>query len=367
MRWVQPYAIFDGKTLLQNRVIAIENNKIVQLTDVAKLKPGAKVETLSAILSPGLFDIQVNGGGGVMLNNEPTRDGVRAIAAAHRSVGTPFILPTVITDHQDIIDRAADAVLAEYSKNGVLGIHIEGPHISFAHKGTHDSTRIRPFDSQTRDLLERLRRHDLPVMLTVAPETLEPGTIADLTKMGVVVSAGHSAATAEQTEQALAEGLRGFTHLFNGMPQITSRAPGIVGAAINSTAYCGIIADGHHVDDTMIAIAFRARPCEQRMVLVSDAMSTIAGPDHFMLYDEKIKVEHGKLVNSKGSLAGAHIDLKSSVIRLVENVGLTPIQALTSATTAPRKFMNIARQSLLGSHIDDAFLAPAWQFSPKLS
>ncbi len=361
MRWMQPHAVFDGQTLLPNLAVAIEDNRIVQLADVKTLAAKTEIEPLEAILSPGLFDIQVNGGGGVMLNNEPTREGVRAIAAAHRSVGTPFILPTVITDHPDIIERAADAVLAEYNKNGVLGIHIEGPHISLAHKGTHDPTRIRPFDNRTRDLLVRLRRHNLPVLLTVAPETLEPGTIADLTAMGIVVSAGHSKATAEQTEQALAEGLRGFTHLFNGMPPMTSRTPGIVGAAINSSAYCGIIADGHHVDDRMTALAFRARPTPHRMVLVSDAMSTIAGPDHFTLYGEKIIVDDGKLVNSQGSLAGAHIDLKSSVIRLVEHVGLTPIDALMAATTTPREFLRIPKQSMLGSSVDDVFFAPAWQ------
>ncbi len=358
-QWLHPRTVFDGATLRSDIVVLIEAGRVVSLIPRADLPAGTKPEAVDAVLSPGLFDVQVNGGGGVMLNNDPTREGVRKIAAAHRSVGTAFTLPTVITDLPEITERAADAVLAEHGKGGVLGIHIEGPHISLAHKGTHDPARIRPFNSRTRDLLLRLRQHNLPVLFTVAPETLQAGTIADLTAMGVTVAAGHSAATAEQTERALAEGLAGFTHLFNGMPQMTSRAPGIVGAALNSEAYCGIIADGHHVDDRVVRLAFRARPISGHMVLVSDAMSTIAGPDYFTLYGETIRVLDGKLVNANGSLAGAHIDLKTSVRRLVENVGIGLQDALWAATNAPRDFMRIPRQGLVGSLLADLHLSSA--------
>lgn len=349
MRWVKPRAVFDGDILREDLIVAIEQEIVTELREVGQLEPGIVVEAIDAVLAPGLFDVQVNGGGGVMLNNNPTREGVRAIAQAHRSVGTAFILPTVITDRPDVIESAADAVLAEHNKNGVLGIHIEGPHIHPAQKGTHNPEFIRSFDTRMLTLLERLRNHKLPVLLTVAPELMESGQIAKLVKMGVIVSAGHSTASCEQTELALAEGLAGFTHLFNGMPQMTSRVPGIVAAALNSTAFCGIIADGHHVDDRMVELAFRARPKKDRMVLVSDAMSTIAGPDHFELYGETIHVEGGKLVNALGSLAGAHTDLQSSVLRLVHNVGLSTCDALNAATTAPRQFMALPSQSVQGS------------------
>ncbi|WP_108483050.1 N-acetylglucosamine-6-phosphate deacetylase [Oceaniglobus ichthyenteri] len=355
MQWILPRAVYDGETFLSDVAVAFENDILVARRHISALPAEVAPKPVPEILSPGLFDVQVNGGGGVMLNNDPTPQGVRAIAAAHRSVGTAFVLPTVITDHPDVTERAADAVLAEHGRGGVLGIHIEGPHINVARKGTHDPARIRPFDAQTRALLARLREHDLPVLFTVAPETLPPGTIADLTRMGVTVAAGHTTATALQGEQALAEGLRGFTHLFNAMPPMTSRAPGIAGVAINSTAYCGIIADGHHVDDRMVALAFRARPCAGRMVLVSDAMSTIAGPDRFELYGETIRVENGKLVNANGALAGAHIDLKTSVARLVADVGISPVEALRAATVTPRDLMKLPRQPLLGSHRDTLY------------
>lgn len=358
MRWFLPEAVFDGDMLTRDMALGIEDGTVARLVPMASLPDGIRPEPVAAVLAPGLFDVQVNGGGGVMLNNHPTPEGVRRIAEAHRAAGTRFLLPTVITDLPDITERAAEAVLAEHGRNGVLGVHIEGPHISHVHKGTHDPARIRPFDARTRELLVRLRQQGLPVLLTVAPETLEPGTIADLTGMGVVVSAGHSAADAPRTEAALAEGLAGFTHLFNGMPQMTSRAPGIVAAAINSTAFCGIIADGHHVDDRMVRLACAARPLPGRMVLVSDAMSTLGGPDHFELYGEVIRVANGRLVNARGSLAGAHIDLRTSVARLIGPVGLDPAAALTAATSAPRDFMRLPRQRLIGTPLEQLFFAP---------
>lgn len=356
MRWLLPQAVFDGDLLRRDTVVAVQDGNVAGLLPLADLAATCPLERLDGILSPGLVDIQVNGGGGVMLNNDPTPGGVRAIAAAHRLVGTAFTMPTVITDRPEITERAADAVLAEHGRNGVLGIHIEGPHISLAHKGTHDAAWLRSLDARTRDLLERLRRRNLPVLLTVAPEALEPGDIASLTAIGVIVSAGHSAATAEQTERALAEGLSGFTHLFNGMVQMSSRAPGIVAAAINSAAYCGIIADGHHVDDRMIGLAFRARPRRGRMILMSDAMSMIGGPDHFKIYGEVIRVRDGRLVNASNSLAGAHIDLRTSVVRLIRKVGIGVEDALFAATSAPRDLLALSRQVLAGSRLDDLCL-----------
>lgn len=355
MRYLLPDAVFDGDVLRTGLAVTVEDDIVVFISEAADLDPAIRTEAVNAVLAPGLFDVQVNGGGGVMLNNDPSPAGVRAIALAHRSVGTAFTLPTVITDRPEITERAADAVLQELGKNGVLGIHVEGPHISLAHKGTHNPDLIRPFDAHTMSLMKWLRERNVPVLLTVAPETMQPGEITSLVRMGVVVSGGHSAATAEQTEAALAEGMSSFTHLFNGMPQMTSRKPGIVGAAINSDAFCGIIADGHHVDDRMIALACRARPTPRRMVLVSDAMSTVAGPDRFELYGEIIRVDGGKLVNARGSLAGAHIDLKTSVQRMVANVGIPLADALAAATSTPRDLIGLPRQSLVGSSLNELF------------
>lgn len=352
MRYLLPQALFDGQDLLTDTVLVCEDDVVTDTLPLSALTSDAPVERLDTLITPGLFDAQVNGGGGVMLNNDPTPEGVRRIAQAHNAAGTAFLLPTVITDRPEIMERAAQAVVGELGQNGVLGIHIEGPHISLAHKGTHNPAYIRPFDDRTMSVLEALRQNKVPVLLTLAPETVETGVIARLTKMGVMVSAGHSAATAEQTRRALSEGLRCFTHLFNGMPQMRSRAPMMTGAAISSEVWCGFIADGHHVSDEMVALAARARPVPNRMILVSDAMSTVGGPDHFELYGETIRVDNGRLINAQGSLAGAHITLVDSVRRLVENVGIPVADAIRMASANAFEMMQLDNPGLCGSPLN---------------
>ena len=353
MAWLVPKAVFDGTRLRERTALHIVDDVVADLVPVSSLPDPGAAEITDRIVGPGLLDIQVNGGGGVMLNNEPSPSGVRAIAQTHRRLGTSRLFPTVITDRFEVTERAALAVLSEFGRSGVAGIHIEGPHVNPARRGVHRTEHIRPFDAKTRTLLETLRNHGLPVLLTLAPECVEPGEIARLTSMGIVVSAGHTAASAAQVQAALREGLRCFTHIFNGMPPMTSRDPGVVGTAINSEAWCSIIADGHHVDDAMCALAMRARPRKDRMIVVSDAMASTGGPDRFELHGESIRASGGRLVNSEGSLAGADIDLKTSVERLIAHVGLPVEEALAMATTHPCALLGFPDVSIVGQSSHD--------------
>ncbi|KMW60712.1 N-acetylglucosamine-6-phosphate deacetylase [Candidatus Rhodobacter oscarellae] len=316
-----------------------------RVTDIGPLGT-ATPDMRAALLLPLLTDLQVNGGGGTMLNNDPTPDGVLRIAAAHRSCGTGTILPTVITDTHDVIEAAADAVRQTYGARGIGGIHIEGPHISPERPGTHDPCQIRPLDQRSVDLVRALRQDGIPVMITLAPERTDPEMLRALADSGAVVSGGHSAATATQTYEALTQGLGCFTHLYNAMPAMTSREPGILGAALNSDAYAGIIVDGIHVSWDMVRVALRARPRAGLTFAVSDAMATVGGPDHFELYGQTIHVENGALVNAEGSLAGAHIDLVQSLANLVLHVGLPLAEAIPMVSDIPRAVVSLPSQAL---------------------
>ncbi|WP_116135024.1 N-acetylglucosamine-6-phosphate deacetylase [Tropicimonas sp. IMCC34043] len=300
-------------------------------------RPGARPH----ILMPACTDLQVNGSGGVMLNSEPTVEGLATIVAAQRARGTGWVLPTLITTTLEQMDQAADAVIAAWGMPGLLGLHFEGPYLNPARKGTHNLAQIRDFDPETIAILSRLRRADIPVMLTLAPERVAADIITRIAQMGVVVSAGHTDATADQARAGLKAGVHCFTHLYNAMPQMQSRAPGVIAAAINSDAYVGFIADGHHVHWDMLALAIRARPLPRRMFVVSDAMSTIGGPDHFELYGERIEVRDGTLVNAAGSLAGAHIDMVESLRNLIVHAGLDPAEAVAMATDVPHHAMRL--------------------------
>jgi len=317
---------------------------------VIRVRPLAASETPDLhvrLIGPALTDLQVNGSGGVMFNSEPTERGIAHIVETQRRRGTAWVMPTLITCEGERMRRAADAVIEAWGMAGLFGVHIEGPHIAAARKGTHSAAFVRPIDDVTLDVLERLRRRGVPVMLTLAPEVVPNGVVRRIAELGVVISAGHSAASAEATRAGLDAGIGCFTHLYNAMPPMTSRDPGILGAAINSEAFAGVIVDGHHVAWEMVGLACRARPLPRRMFMVSDAMATIGGPDHFDLYSERIEVRDGALVNAAGSLAGAHIDLVGCLRNAVRYVGLSIEEAYEMAALVPRDAMRVDRPEIL--------------------
>lgn len=344
--WICPDQLFDGGDLQQDMALLTDGFTVNRIAPRAQITEGAKVHNLPGLLTPGYVDLQVNGGGGVLLNQTPTREGMLAISAAHRRFGTVAILPTVITDAAEVLAQAVDAAIAAKGDDGLIGLHIEGPHIAATRRGTHAARYIRPLDAATIAQVSKLRDAGVPVMITLAPEAATDAQIGKLTDIGAVVSVGHTDATAKEAHAAFAAGAGCVTHLFNAMSQMENRAPGVVGAAINADVHAGIICDGHHVADEMIALACRARPVANRMFLVSDAMPTVGGPAHFDLYGRRISLQDGRLVNDEGSLAGAHVTQAQAVARLVGYVGLPLDEALRMAISVPAKL--IGRDDLAG-------------------
>ena len=335
--WLCPDLLFDGQTLRPGMALCVENGTVQALARQTDLPAAARRQPVTGTITPGFLDLQVNGGGDAFLNTSPTPAGMATIAAAHRRFGTIGILPTLITDAPEILDLAATAALQAHGQTGILGLHIEGPHISLPRRGTHAPRHIRPLDDRTLAIVRTLRAAQIAVMITVAPEAVSPGQIATLVATGAVVSIGHSDTSAGHVRTCLAEGATCFTHLFNAMSPMLNRAAGVTGACINSTAYAGLICDGIHVSDEMVGLAIRARPQPDTTFLVSDAMPTVGGSDHFTLYGDEIRLVDGRLINAEGSLAGAHVTMAESVRRLVQVVGIDPAQALRMAVTIPAR------------------------------
>ena len=340
--WLLPDAIFDGTRLRSGAALGVAGGRSLQITEAPP--PGAPTRCLTGTLTPGFLDLQVNGGGDALLNTDQSPAALHRMAAAHRRFGTVGILPTVITDTPDVLTRAVEATLAAHIEpdpdRSLLGLHIEGPHLSIPRRGTHAAEYIRPFDATTLAHVQRLRAADIFVKITVAPENTTPQDVARLVGTGAVVSIGHSDATADEVRALLDAGATSFTHLFNAMSPMLNRAPGVTGACINSTAFAGIICDGIHVADEMVGLAIRARPVPGRMFLVSDAMSTVGGSDHFRLYGQDVWLKNGRLVNSEGSLAGAHVTMAEGLRRLITVVGTPPETALDMASAAPARLLD---------------------------
>lgn len=366
--WLAPDQVFDGGTLAAGIALQIAAGRVARVCPLADLPPGT-ARAVPFTISPGFVDLQVNGGGGVLLNQTPTAAGMEAIAAAHRRFGTVAILPTLITDAPDVMERASDAAIAAQGQGGILGIHIEGPHIALARRGTHAARFIRSLDDRTMAVVRRLRAAQVPVMITLAPEAVAPGQIAALVAIGAVVSLGHSDAQSDAVRTALAEGAGCFTHLFNAMSPLLHRSPGMVGAALNSTVPAGIICDGIHVADELVGLAIRARPAPDLMFLVSDAMPTVGGPDRFRLYDMELHLENGRLVNDEGSLAGAHVTMGQSLARLINVVGVAPRTALRMAVSTPAAVIGQGGlAALTGRDVGDVILLDRdWGFAGVLA
>ncbi|MER9961300.1 N-acetylglucosamine-6-phosphate deacetylase [Mesorhizobium sp. M0045] len=341
--------IFDGDDWHDNAALVVRDGLVEAIVAAGAIPSNvARIETGGGMLAPGFVDLQVNGGGGVMLNDHPDVASIEAICRAHAPFGTTALLPTLITDTSEITAAAvaAGAEAARRKVPGFLGLHLEGPHLSIARKGAHDPALIRPMLGPDQAMLIAARKN-LPVLLTtVAPESVEPGQVSALSKAGIVVSIGHSD-TGYATARAFAEaGATVVTHLFNAMSQIGNREPGLAGAAIDAgTFYAGIIADGIHVDPATMAIALRAKQGPGKILLVTDAMATI-GTDmtSFTLNVRTIHRKDGRLTLADGTLAGADLDMISAVRFVHRVVGLDLDEALRMASLYPAQAIGQSRR-----------------------
>jgi N-acetylglucosamine-6-phosphate deacetylase len=335
---------------LRPGTLVVEGGVIAEVGD-GQAPAGAEVIRLDGgILAPGFVDVQVNGGGGILLNETPTPEGVLAIADAHARFGTTGLLPTVITDRPEVTWAAVDAVrrAREAGAKHVLGIHIEGPFLDPKRRGAHPPECIRAIGEDDISRLASAAHGPEScgaVLLTVSPAHVPPAVIERLVAAGVTISLGHSDATADQVLAALAAGASGFTHLFNAMSQLAHRAPGMVGAALASPeAYCGFIADGFHVDPLALRVALAAKPVD-RMVMVSDAMPPAAGgPDRFELQGREVLRRDGRLELADGTLAGSNLTMAEALRYTVERLGVALPAALAMATANPAGWIGLGGQ-----------------------
>lgn len=331
--------LFDGHTIHKAMPITIEQGRIKAL---GAMPTTAKLQKLHGMLVPGYIDIQVNGGGGKLLNFEPTLEAVQQIAATHACYGTSGLLPTVITDELSVMQNAADAISDALRKKvpGVLGIHFEGPHLSTKRKGVHASKYIRPLGEAE---LKLYCRQDLGLrVITLAPEIVPPNIIRQLVESGVHVCLGHSDADYQTTRLALQAGASGFTHLFNAMSRLQAREPGVVGAALEDRAsWCGLILDGHHVHLATAKIAIQAK-ASGKMLLVTDAMSLVGTHEtHLSFFGSTIQRNGDRLNIETGELAGSMLNMAAAVQNAVSMLDLTVEEAIRMASLYPAQFLGI--------------------------
>ena len=329
--------IFDGFAFRDDCALVTEGATIRALVPYADRPIGDTVDLGGGLLTPGFVDWQVNGGGGYLVNAAPTRETLRAIVEAHRRFGTTALAPTVITDAPEVLEATLQA--AREPMDGSLGLHVEGPFIDPRRNGAHPLNHIRAMsEADARRLIDARAR-----VVTLAPASVSLELMALLAAHGLMVSLGHSEATAEEARACFDAGARSVTHLFNAMSPLGHRAPGVVGAALaDPRVYAGFIADGIHVHETAGRLAFRLMGPE-RLTLVSDAMPPAAGgPDSYELNGRKVTRRGLSLTLDDGTLAGAVITLHDAIRYVVQNLGASLEDALRMATSTPARLLRVA-------------------------
>lgn len=340
---VNARVLLDGR-LADNRAVLLRDDRIVAVVEPSdpRVRDAQSHDLGGALLLPGFIDVQVNGGGGILFNDAPGVESIRAIGEAHRRFGTTAFLPTLISDDTAVIRRAIAAVRAaiEQKVPGVIGIHIEGPFINAERRGAHDAAKVRALDeSGVQALMESSGGSTL---VTLAPEATTPETMRRLAGAGLLLCAGHTNATFEQMRAAFAAGVRGVTHLFNAMSPLGSREPGAVGAALHDPeCWCGLIVDGRHVHPATLQLALRAKRAD-RFMLVTDAMPCVgSAQESFLLQGRRIHVRDGVCVDDEGVLCGSAIDMATAVRNAMDLLGMPLEHAVAMASAHPARFLGL--------------------------
>ena len=332
----------DG--FVEGLAVLMQDGRIADLVaDDAIPLDALRHDLRGATLLPGFIDAQVNGGGGALFNNDTTVDAIRTIAQAHRRFGTTGLLPTLISDDAEVMGRAIAATREAIAQGvpGVLGIHLEGPYIAPARKGTHDAAKFRVPGADEVAMATSLDNG--VTLLTLAPEQVSTDTIRTMVARGAIVVAGHTAGSYDEIRAGIDAGVSGFTHLYNAMSPLQGREPGAVGAALEDEGcWCGVIVDGVHVHPASLRVALAAKP-RGKVFLVTDAMPMVgSGDPSFDLYGETITAVDGVVRNAAGALAGSALDMATAVRNSVHLLGLSLEEAARMASTYPAEFLGLA-------------------------
>ena len=335
--------IFSDHKLLDNKALLIDGENIIGIVAKNDIPDNIKIQQLNGgILSPGFIDLQVNGGGGKLFNNSPDKESLDKIIKAHQHFGTTSIMPTVISDSLNVLQRCTSTITNEINNNkSLLGVHIEGPFFNVKYRGVHQKQYINTINNDYLNLFESLQ--GFPVMLTLAPECISTKQLKHLKSLGFKILAGHTDASYDQLEEAIKYGLDGFTHLFNAMGQISAREPGVVGSALNfNNTAASIIVDLHHVHPSLIEMSYRQKP-KGKLFFVSDSMATINhGEPSFELYDEVVSESNGRLINSEGKLAGSSITQIDAIKNAYTSCNIALNDAIAMATSYPAEYLGVS-------------------------
>ncbi len=334
--------IYTAKEVLYGHAVVVENDRIKAVVREEALPEDLqRIDLKGNNLTAGFIDLQLNGCGGVMFNEDISVRTLEIMQETNLKSGTTSYLPTFITSPDEGMKSAVNIMrdyLAQY-RNQALGLHLEGPYLSREKKGVHREEYIREISPEMKDFL--CANADVITKITLAAENPTARYIAEFVKCGIIVSIGHSNATYEVAQQAIADGVGFATHLHNAMSPVSSgRAMGVVGAVLDSDIYAGIIVDGLHVDFGNVRIAKKAKG--DKLCIVTDAVAAAgADIDSFVFVGKTVYVRDGKCYDANGTLGGAAITMIESVQNAVKEVGIPLDETLRMCNYYPAKAIGV--------------------------
>lgn len=338
--------LFDGELFRKNKKIYILDNKIIDISNKNKKNVTKNIDAAGNIVCPGFIDIQVNGGGGVFLNENHSLADIKKVSLTHAQFGTTSLLPTFITDHKNKISKFIAAINHAMAEKvpGIIGIHFEGPFINQEKKGIHSAVYIRSPEKSDFDEFAKMKQG--VKLVTLAPELIAADNMAKFKQNNFIIFAGHSQASFAQMNQGFKQGIQGITHLFNACSQLGSREPGIIGAfLLNDTSWAGIIADGYHVSFATIKIALKVKD-SSKFILVSDAMSPVGTNEKsFKIYDQEIFVEADKYQDASGTLAGSALTVHKGFQNILKHKLVSLEESLKMTSTNVAKCLGIDQEN----------------------
>lgn len=330
--------VFLNGSFQEGIAIHVADSKIRALEQTTKADD---LDLKGKLVVPGCIDLQLNGGGGVFFANDVSIEGIRQIHKTHLKYGTTSFLITLTTSAFENISKAIDVVRA-YQKqySGLLGLHIEGPYINPIKKGAHPQEYIRePNLEEIKTFMEYGK--DVIKILTIAPEVCSPEILDYLKSTGVTISAGHSMATYEEATKSFGAGVNMITHLYNAMSPLESRAPGLVGAAMNRPdIWASIIVDGKHCDYASIELAYKLK--KERLILISDAAYKDEVGTSFQFGATKVRYIDGFYYNQEGRLAGSSISMYEAVLNSSNHANIPFEVSLEMASKRPAELLGLS-------------------------
>ncbi len=328
--------LVTGGAIIPGKAVIINQDKIAAVVNEQDIPAGAELIDLKCdYLASGLLDLQIYGARGALFGGLPSEAALRQMEVTLLQQGCTGFFATVATNSDDIVLKAIEAA-KNYRKQAIgnfLGLHLEGPYLNAARKGAHPEKYIKKATLPEVKSWVELADGEIK-MMTIAPELQDAEVINYLRSQNIILSSGHSNATYEQGKQFLNQIIPAVTHLYNAMPPIHHREPGIIPAIFEAQPYTSIVADGIHVSYPMIKLA--KRNLGNKLFLITDAVTEATAGTYQHQYKDN------RYVMPDGTLSGSALSMLQAVSNCVNFAGIDLAEAVNMASLYPAQLANLS-------------------------